>query len=112
MQTFHTTPDWPTTGGSFPRNSNFAGLESVLPKQFHWPVDRSGHFEVPDVPAGGRIYLLASGPGLGFGGYANVGRGYVPISDTVTIEMHAEAILRGTVQEPWRRRPRRGRGDD
>ncbi|MCP3920909.1 MAG: hypothetical protein GY711_35725 [bacterium] len=42
---------------------------------------------------------MAEAAGLGQGQYANVGRGYVPIADSVHITLRAEGILAGAVHD-------------
>lgn len=94
------TPDERRTGGSFPRNRSFPGLESVLPEQLESRVDREGRFEFRDVPVGGMLYLMAEAPGLGQAQYANVGHGPVPIAELVELVMWPEGLVAGVVTDP------------
>ncbi len=91
------TPGWPETGGTFPRNSRFPGIQHLWPERFEFHPSPDGTFEFMDMPVGGRVYLMAEAPGLGQAQYANVGRGKIPIADLVVIPMEKERIIEGLV---------------
>jgi hypothetical protein len=58
---------------SFPRDNNFAGLDTALPDIFDCRPDATGRIRFDDVPMRGRLYLVTAADRLGQAQWRNEG---------------------------------------
>lgn len=82
---------------SFPRYRSFPGLDVAFKELFEVGVDAEGSFTLPEVPEGGRIYLLVEAPGLGQGQYHSVED---PDYTRLTVTLEREGVIEGQVFGP------------
>jgi outer membrane protein assembly factor BamB len=95
MQIFHGSGDFDFQ--AFPREDNFTGLDTALPDIFECHPDARGQFHFSDVPIHGRLYLAATGDGLGEGQWWNPNKTFV---EPIAIAMQPEAVSSGRVLSP------------
>lgn len=85
------------TENSFPRYDGFPGLDTSLPGSFECRPDSRGRFRFADVPVKGRLYVAASGDGLGEGQWWNRGKRF---DKPIEITLDKESRVSGIVETP------------
>lgn len=83
---------------SFPREPQFAGLDSALPEIFDKRPDAAGRIRFDDVPLQGRLYLLTAAKGLAEAQWMN--KQQDAFDEPIQLNLAREGVLTGHALSP------------